>query len=218
MSEVLNRLVFDAKVSERKILWVPISTIKPTPYNPKHRTKDGKELRTLVETIQKYGVVYPILITEDRDLIDGHRRFTAAKLAGLTEIECIVSSLDRDEAFGLVNTTPKRIARRDWLEIARGGGKALPAKEAAQYRELHALVGNYGVDLLIQRGLGLGILPLCKSVHQYGTKMRLEEIVMAAAQGRLTNRLNMEIRSSKSNAEKRKAIDELLAVVQVEAA
>lgn len=215
MSAVMDKLVFDAEVSERKILWVPINTIRPTPYNPKHRTKEGKELRALVDTIRKYGVVYPILITEDRDLIDGHRRYTAAKLAGLERIECIVSSLDRDEAFGLVNTTPKRIVRRDWLEIARGGGKALPAKEAALYRELHALVGNYGVDLLIQKGLGLGILTLCKAVHQYGTRMRLEEIIMAAAHGRLTNRLNMEIRASKSNADKRKAIDDLLAAVEV---
>ena len=217
MSETkkLDRVVFDAKVSDRRILWLPVSSMRPAPYNPKARTKEGLKLRQLTETIKRLGLIYPILITEDRDLIDGHRRFAAAKAAGMTEIECIVSPLDRDETFNLVNTTAEKIAGRGWLEIARGGGK-LPTKEAAVYRELHALVGNYGVDLLIQKNLGLGILALCKGVSQYATKMRLEEIIMACAQGRLTNRLNMEIRSAKANADKQAAVDALLAAVTFE--
>lgn len=36
-----GRVVFDADVSERKILIVPIHTIRHTPYNPAARTKEG---------------------------------------------------------------------------------------------------------------------------------------------------------------------------------
>ena len=34
-------ITFDAKVSERKILIVPIATITHTPYNPSDRTQEG---------------------------------------------------------------------------------------------------------------------------------------------------------------------------------
>lgn len=210
MGAVLDKIIFDAEVSARKIIIVPIETLRHTPYNPVGRTKEGKKLTRLVETVVKYGQIYPILITEDRDVVDGNRRLAACRLAGLSKVECIVSPLDRDETFNIVNTTAEKIAGKGWLEIGRGGGK-LPATEGAQYRELHSLVGNYGVDLLIQKGLGLNILGLCKQVCSFGTAMRLEEVIMAAAQGRLTNRLNMEVRSRKTTDEKRRAMDELLA-------
>ena len=211
--KVMDKIVFDAKISERKILIIPIASIRPTPYNPAARTKEGKKLRALTETVRRSGIVYPILITADRDLIDGNRRLAAAKLAGLEEIECIVSPLDRDETFNLVNTTAEKIAGKGWLEIGRGGGK-LPVKEAAEYKELFGLVGSYGVDLLIQKNLGLNILRLAKSVCAHGTTFRLEDVIIAAAQGRLTNRLNMEVRSGKTSAEKKQAMDELLSAAQ----
>lgn len=213
MNMIMDKIVFDAEVSERKIIVVPVESIRPTPYNPAARTREGAKLRRLVETVKRTGIIYPILITSDRDLIDGNRRLAAAKLAGMEKIECIVSPLDRDETFNLVNTTAEKIAGKGWLEIGRGGGK-LPVKEAAEYRELFGLVGSYGVDLLIQKNLGLNILRLAKSVCAHGTTLRLEDVIVAAAQGRLTNRLNMEVRSAKSSAEKRQAMDELLAAVQ----
>lgn len=210
--KITDRIIFDAEISTRRILILPIDSIRPTPYNPAARTKEGVKLKKLTESVRKSGVIYPILITEDRDLIDGHRRLAAAKRAGLEKIECIVSGLDRDATFALINTTSEKIAGRGWLEIGRGGGK-LPPKEAADYKELHTLVGNYGVDLLIQKNLGLNILRLAKQACSFGTKLRLEDVIVWTAQGRLTNRLNVEIRSSKTSAEKRKAIDELLAAI-----
>lgn len=210
---VIDRLVFDAEVSDRKILTIPIETLRHTPYNPVARTKEGAKLRHIISTVERFGLIYPILITADRDVIDGNRRLTACRALGMKTVECIVSPLERDETFSVVNTTAEKIASRGWLEIGRGGGK-LPAKEAAQFKELHALVGNYGVDLLIQKNIGLSILTLCRTVCSLGTKMRLEEIIMAAAQGRLTNRLNMELRAHKTSDEKRHAVDELLAAVE----
>jgi len=214
MAKVLDKIVFDARVSERKILIVPIDTIKPAPYNPKARTKEGKKLADLTETVKRCGVVYPVLITDERELVDGHRRLEAAKRAGLKDIECIISPLPRDETFALVNTHVERMTNKNWMEVCRWGGGGAPKSVQVAYKELHGLIGTYGVDLLIQKNIGLNILRLAKEVRAHGTKLRLEDIIIAAATGRLTNKLNMEIRAKKTTEEKRQAIDALLAAVE----
>lgn len=204
-----DRIIFDAKVSDRRILLVPVNSIKFTPYNPPSRTKDGKKLRQLVETIQRYGVVYPILITSDRELIDGNRRLTAARLAGFDLIECIVSDLDKDELFGQINDTPLPMNGKGWLCVGRGGGR-LPPKVAAEYGELHRLIGNYGIDQLISKNIGLNILGLCKQVCAQGSSKPLAEVIMKVAEKRLTNKVNAVIRADMTPVQKGAALDLIL--------
>lgn len=209
MSAVLDKIVFDAEVSERKILIVPIHTIRHTPYNPAARTKEGEKLRRLMAEIRDRGLVYPILITSDRDVIDGNRRLAACRALGHTTIECIVSGLDRDEAFTMVNTSAIPIGGKGWLEIGMGNG-FMPEKMRAQYDELYRLVGAYGIKLLIDQRLGLNILPLCKSVAALDAKYSLAQIVMAVAAQKLTNKVNFILRNGGTREEKVAAMDALL--------
>lgn len=212
MSETQSKqqIVFDAEVSERRILIVPIHTIRHTPYNPASRTKEGEKLRQTIEAIKTYGLAYPILITADRDVIDGNRRLAACRALGHKTIECIVCDLDRDQAFTMVNTTAVPIGGKGWLEVGIGGGH-MPSKQRAQYDELHNLVGSYGIKVLIDQRLGLNVLPLCKSVAALDAKYALSELVMQTAVKRLTNRLNAVIRSGASREDKVRAVDEILA-------
>jgi hypothetical protein len=209
----LDRIVFDAKVSERKILIVPVSTITHTAYNPAARTKEGAKLKKLTESIKKHGLAYPILITADRDLVDGNRRLTACRALGHDTIECVILGMDRDEAFTTINTTSMPIGGKGWLEIGRGGG-FLPEKEAKQYNELSALVGRYGIDLLIKQSLGLNVLSLCKSVVELGIRSSLEELILLTATHRLTNKINAELRADKPKEEKARAINRLIRSVK----
>jgi hypothetical protein len=209
MNKLDDRVVFDSEVSHRRILIVPIHTIKPTPYNPAPRTKEGAALNRLVEAIRTHGLVYPILITADRELADGNRRLMACRILGYTHIDCIVSDIDRDDLFSTVNATPMPMASRGWLEIARGGRK-VPAVFAAQYKELLGLIGTYGIDILIKNGLGMNSLHLCKNVVSLDAKYILPELIMNVAKGKLTNKINFILRSGKSREEKVSSIDELL--------
>jgi len=209
--KVVDKVIFDAKVSNRKILIVPVNTIRHTTYNPLSRTKEGAKLKRLIESVSKNGIIYPILITADRNVVDGNRRLAAARAAGLENIDCIICNLDPDEAFKTVNTTAEKIAGKGWLEIARTGGiRSLPVKELAEYNELFDLIGTYGVDLLIQQNLGLGVLSLCKIVCSYGTTKRLEEVIIKTALNKLTNKLNAIIRSDKPREEKVVEMDLIL--------
>ena len=212
MNAVLDRVVFDAEVSERKILIVPIHTVRHTPYNPAARTKEGEKLRRLIAEIAGRGLIYPILITSDRDVIDGNRRLAACRALGHKTIECIVSDLDRDEAFTVVNTTAIAIGGKGWLEIGMGNGY-MPAKMRQQYDELFGMVGTYGIKLLIDQNLGLNILPLCKSVAVLDAKYSLAQIIMVVAARKLTNKVNSVIRSGADRESKVAAMDAVLADV-----
>jgi hypothetical protein len=209
MAAVLDKLVFDAEVSERKILIVPIHTIRHTPYNPAARTKEGEKLRRLMDEIRQRGLVYPILITSDRDVIDGNRRLAACRTLGHATIECIVSGLDRDEAFTMVNTSAIPIGGKGWLEIGMGNG-FMPEKMRKQYDELFTLIGSYGIKLLIDQRLGLNILPLCKQVAALDAKYSLAMLIMVVAANKLTNRVNFILRNGSTREEKVAAVDALL--------
>jgi hypothetical protein len=213
MAAIMDKLVFDAEVSERKILIVPIHTIRHTPYNPASRTQEGEKLRQAIAAIQKHGLLYPILITAERDVIDGNRRLAACRTLGHKTIECIVCDLDRDEAFTMVNTTGVPIGGRGWLEIGMGGGH-MPPKLRQQYDELYDLIGAYGIKLLIDQRLGLNVLPLCKSVVALDAKYSLAQIVMTVAARKLTNKVNFVLRNGDAREEKVSAMDKLLEIAQ----
>ena len=199
--KTLDKVVFDCEVSERKVLIVPTSTITFTEYNPVERV-EVKKLKALAQSIKDDGLIYPLMITEDRTLIDGNRRLTALKMLGFEKVECIISDIDKDKAFSIVNTLGMKITNRGWLQIGLGGGFLESAKQK-QYDELHDLVGKAGIKNLIECKLGLTTLNFCKKVKSYGVKIPLEAIILRVASFKLTNVLNIIIRDKELSQEER---------------
>ena len=60
------------------------------PYKRNARTHSKKQTKQLAVSIKAFGFNNPLLITRDGELIAGHCRWEAAKLAGLTEVPTIV--------------------------------------------------------------------------------------------------------------------------------
>ena len=77
-----------------------ISSIEPRRDQPR-KTFDRESLEALAESIQKHGVLQPIIVRPDQiiddtyEIIAGERRWRAAKLAGLDEIPAVI--LDGDD-------------------------------------------------------------------------------------------------------------------------
>lgn len=77
-----------------------LSSIEPRHDQPR-KTFDRESLEQLAESIQKYGVLQPIIVRPNQiiedtyEIIAGERRWRAAKLAGLDEIPAVV--LDGDD-------------------------------------------------------------------------------------------------------------------------
>jgi len=102
---------------------LPVSQIRPNPENPRKKMNES-ELAELSQSIKSIGLLQPItvrmqVITVDDcpvediyyEIVCGHRRFEAVKLAGLEEIPCIVRALSDDEAYEIMVT--ENLQRKD---------------------------------------------------------------------------------------------------------
>ena len=80
-----------------KVLFLPIAAISPNPDQP--RTCFSREgLEELAASIQELGVLQPLSVRRSKnggyELISGERRLRASRMAGLTEVPCILVSVD----------------------------------------------------------------------------------------------------------------------------
>ena len=112
--------------AKRRILqnvsYVPVEEIVPGPLQPRqHFSREG--LEELRDSIAQHGVLQPLTVRqkgERFELIAGERRLRAARMAGLTEVPCIVMDVDM-EGSGVIALI-ENIQRRDldFIEEAEG--------------------------------------------------------------------------------------------------
>lgn len=80
---------------------LPIAQVVESPLNPRKRFDAGK-LAQLADSIRTVGIYTPLLVRPAKggryEIGSGHRRYRAAKAAGLTELPCFVRPMD-DVAF-----------------------------------------------------------------------------------------------------------------------
>jgi ParB family chromosome partitioning protein len=80
---------------------IRIDQIYPFENHP-FKVLDDDRMEELVESIKENGVLSPVLVRPDDEggyeMISGHRRMHAAKLAGLTTIPAIIKPMTNDEA------------------------------------------------------------------------------------------------------------------------
>lgn len=78
---------------------IPLGEIHESTHNPR-RHFDGPGLEQLADSIRKVGILTPALVRPNAkgfELASGHRRYRAAKLAGLTQLPCIVRPMTDQE-------------------------------------------------------------------------------------------------------------------------
>src|SRR5579862_5766140 len=96
--------------------WLPLSTLKENPNNPRtHADKDLKELRA---SIRRYGPRWPILVDNfnDRNIIAGHGRKSAAVLEGHEDWQCVDATdltKEEQEEFSLVDNRVPELSKWD---------------------------------------------------------------------------------------------------------
>lgn len=66
---------------------IKISKLKP--YSQNARTHNKKQLHQIAQSIKEFGFTNPVLIDGKDNILAGHGRIEAAKLAGLTEVPCV---------------------------------------------------------------------------------------------------------------------------------
>jgi ParB family chromosome partitioning protein len=81
---------------------IRIDSIYPFENHP-FKVRDDEKMQDLVQSINDNGVLVPVLVRPDDEgtyeMISGHRRMHAAKLAGLETIPAIIKEMTNDEAI-----------------------------------------------------------------------------------------------------------------------
>ena len=90
-----------AATMENAIYWIEIEKLVPNPYQPR-REFEEVALNELADSIRQYGILQPLVVSrfeQDSEdggmevvyqLIAGERRMRASRLAGLSQVPCII--------------------------------------------------------------------------------------------------------------------------------
>lgn len=88
--------------NREKVQEIPIDQIEDFPNHP-FKIKEDEAMTEMAESIREYGVLVPALVRQKAngsyEMVAGHRRKCASRLAGMKEIPCIVRNLTDDEAI-----------------------------------------------------------------------------------------------------------------------
>ena len=105
-----------------RVVFLPLRAVRPNPAQPRKIFRE-EALQDLAESIRQHGILQPLSVRRigtGYELIAGERRLRAAQIAGLTEIPCIVMTMD-DRESGLAAMV-ENLQRQDldFVEEARG--------------------------------------------------------------------------------------------------
>lgn len=131
---------------ERTIVSIPVDKIQRHPHN---RTVDKPGCQTLAESLQRRGLLQPVLVRPIADpvghyqLIDGERRWWAAQIAGWDTIDAEVREMGDPEAEAAIAAANgqrkelddiQRADRLAWLQrpVSEGGGGLNQTAAAAE--------------------------------------------------------------------------------------
>lgn len=79
------------------LVFLSVNQLHPHPDNPR---KELGDLTELADSIKASGILQNLTVVPDNTgytVIIGHRRLAAAKLAGLTEVPCVITEMDQKE-------------------------------------------------------------------------------------------------------------------------
>ncbi len=122
---------------------IPISRIRPNPYQPRHEF-DPAELAELQASLQASGLLQPISVRRRGDayeLIAGERRLRAATNLGWSEISAIVRDFDDQTMLVLALVENLQRANLNAIEEARGYRRLLDEFKLTQ-QQVAEVVGK----------------------------------------------------------------------------
>jgi hypothetical protein len=104
--------------------------------------------------------MYPILVSKDMDVIDGHRRLACAVALGWDDVPVLVTeSESKDDVYAEVNSATARLSGSETLQVWLAEPDAVTKNmrtrcenaESALGRPLLARIARHGLSLLLLR-------------------------------------------------------------------
>ena len=105
-----------------RVVFLPARSIRPNPAQPRRHFRE-EALSELADSIRQHGILQPLSVRRvgtSYELIAGERRLRAGQMAGLTEIPCIIMSMDDKESGAAALVENLQRQDLDFIEEARG--------------------------------------------------------------------------------------------------
>ena len=150
---------------------IKLINIEPNRDQPR-RTFDEESIGELAESIKKYGLIQPIVVTKKDDyyqIIAGERRWRSSKKAGLIEVPCIIREEDerKNKEIALI----ENIQRQDLNPIEKAKG-------------FKQLMDDYGMtQMQLSEAIGISRSAVANTVRILNLDPRVIDL---ALQGKLT--------------------------------
>lgn len=117
-ADAMDFLTDGAVIPENDVQMIPVDEIKPFRNHP-FRLYEGERLDDMVESIKVHGILMPVIVWQTEDgyeMLAGHNRQNAARLAGLDKIPAIVKK-DITEAEAYVYVIETNVVQRSFSEL-----------------------------------------------------------------------------------------------------
>lgn len=145
---------------------IPLVRLKDAAHNPPARTLE-KNLRELADSMDRIGLLHPVTVSRDWEIIDGHRRRAAARLLGWRDIECNVVEEDPAEVYASVNPTARRLSGNDALSVWLVNKNAVPRASAARFEQMAAEVGLPLAKKIAKAGMSVRVWQTARRIARY---------------------------------------------------
>ena len=117
-----------------RVVFLPARSIRPNPAQPRKIFKP-EALDELADSIRQHGILQPLSVRRmgnGYELIAGERRLRAAQMAGVTDIPCIIMSMDDKESGMAAMVENLQRQDLDFIEEALGISRLLSDWEMSQ--------------------------------------------------------------------------------------
>jgi hypothetical protein len=141
------------------------SELKSAKYNPKTRVE---QIAPLLRSIKEFGIIVPLIVDDENNLIDGHRRLASAKKLKLEKVPVvrIDNAITKDKAFEIVNTNLKKISAKDMIYIYLNGG-TVSNRVMNHIIKIEEVVGADGLKKLSNQNASYRIMDVAWRVRKY---------------------------------------------------
>lgn len=145
----------------KKVTDVPIAKLKLAKFNPATRQAD---IKSLMASIEKVGLLVPITITKDFEVADGHRRIAAFKKLKYKEIPAIVAAGALAELFAEINGSSKRLTGNETLQVYLQEPNAISERARHRLKEMEEVIGRSMVERMAHNNFTLGTWQTAKRI------------------------------------------------------
>lgn len=147
-------------------LSVPVKLLKHAPHNPPGRTQPEK-VKDLALSMEAIGLIYPVAITKDNEIIDGHRRLEAAKSLGWKEVDCVIVEGDSVSIYANINSVARKMGGNDLLGVYLKNPLAVAPRHRERIAEMEKCIGTDLVRRIFNHGSSVRMYKAARQVANY---------------------------------------------------